>query len=255
VEVAVIRQQDASGHGGNLCRSNSHYHRGTSLSMRLGSTGKLLLALGRWRKRHGFAVQQESGLMTTASSDDGGGRFCAFGQVQCHEMLSSQITVLRLHSPQPCQVHPLQVWLEPHEPRSAHRWRALCCAPRRRQLRSHPSHRPGGPADVAVRCADGHKMHLVRCLHVVCAKQATRFKSMRSPAVFVLCSLVRWPAAAEHVVPCSSFRLLEIQSDALCVLRSIRSAEADAQERLDVWFGRLLCFFKPPCPHARCAAC
>ncbi len=39
------------------------------------------------------------------------------------------------------------------------------------------------------------------------------------------------------------FRSLKIQSDALCALRPIRSADADAQERLDVWFGRLLCFF------------
>ncbi len=60
-----------------------------------------------------YSKNQDS--CTTASSDDGGNRFCAFGQVQCHGMLSSQILVLRLHSPQPCQVHPLQVWLVPHE--------------------------------------------------------------------------------------------------------------------------------------------
>ncbi len=43
VEVAVTRQQGASGHGGNLCRSSSQYHKGTSLSIRLGSTGNVLL--------------------------------------------------------------------------------------------------------------------------------------------------------------------------------------------------------------------
>jgi len=100
---------------------------------------------------------------------------------------------IRIAQPQPCHVHPLQMWLvrTAGVPFSAHRGSVT--------LHADPAAQKF--ADIAVRCADGH---FERCFHMVCAKQATRFKSMRSPAIFVLCSLVRWPAAAAHVFPCST---------------------------------------------------
>jgi len=62
-----------------------------------------------------------------------------------------------------------------------------------------------------------------------CAKQATRFKSMRSLAIFVLCFLVRASGR-------SKFNMTHYTCP-------IRSADTDAQDRLGVSIGRLLCSF------------